>query len=199
MAIITEEILKQNFEIIHDKIGEILLLELNNQKTNFGLTGDFTIFKERIVSADKTEEIMINVLLDGFNNNYAAQSDQQNNTNYFIDIYASGKETSDKKGDNIVATKLQKFIGKCRYILQSHKYVTLDLPVGSIGGKVVQSFQMYEQQNTQDANFSRMGRIVFSVRIMENQNIWEGIALDNNITKVLLDETDKGYQYKLKE
>ena len=33
---------------------------------------------------------------------------------------------------------------------------------------------------------------------MENQELWDGIALDNNITGVKLDLTDKGYQYKLK-
>lgn len=198
-AIITEKILEQNFEAVLTRIGEILLLELTNQKVSqpLRLPEKFSVFKERITSIDKTEEVMINVLLDGFANRHATQSDQQNNTNFFIDIYANGKAKPNEKGDNIVATKLQKYIGLCRYILQSHKYVTLGFTPGSIGGKSVETFQMYEQPNTPDANFARMGRIGFSVRIMENQELWDGIALDNNITTVLLEETDKGYQYKL--
>lgn len=199
-AIITEIIPEQNFEAVLTRIGEILFVELTNQKAiqPSRLSEEFSVFKERITSADKTEEVMINVLLDGFSNRHATQSDQQNNTNFFIDIYANGKAESNKKGDNIVATRLQKYIGLCRYILQSHKYLTLDFPSGSIGGKNVENFQMYEQPNTPDANFARMGRIGFSVRIMENQKLWDGIALDNNITTVLLEETDKGFQYKLK-
>lgn len=199
-AIITEIIPQQNFEIIHDKIGEVLLTELDNQKVlqPARLTEEVGVFKERITSVDHTEEVVISVLLDGFQSSYATQSDQQNRTNYFIDIYASGKAETNQDGDDVVGTKLQKYLGLCRYILQSHKYKTLGLPLGTIGNTNVDSGQMFEQQNTQDASFSRMCRIGFSVKIMENQNLWDGIALDNNITKVLLDLTDKGYQYKLK-
>lgn len=200
MALITEIILEQNFEKVLTKIGEILALELANQKVlqPSRLPEDVVVFKERITSIDKSEEVLVNVLLDGFNNSYSTQSDQQNSTSFFIDIYASGKENSSTKGDKVVATKLQKYIALCRYILQSHKYLTLDFPLGFIGGKKVENFQMYEQPNTQDASFSRMGRITFSVRIMENQALWDGVLLDNNTTKVLLSDTDKGYQYKIK-
>ena len=199
-AIITEVIPQANFEIIHDKIGEILVVELANQKTlqPLRLTENVGVFKERITSVDKTEEVVISVLLDGFNSSYATQSDQQNRTNYFIDIYASGKAGIDTPGDNVVATIVQKYIALIRYILQSHKYVTLNLPLGTIGNTNVDSGQMYEQPNTPDANFSRMARIGFSVKIMENQEVWEGILLDNNTTTVNIELTDKGYQYKLK-
>jgi len=138
-VLITEIIPKQNFEIIHDKIGEILFTELANQKLLQSLPENVTVFKERITSIDKTEEIVISVLLDGLNSNYATQIDQQNRTNYFIDIYTSGKAEIDQLGDNIVASKLQKYLGFCRYILQSHKYSTLGLIPGIIGGTNVDS------------------------------------------------------------
>ena len=92
----------------------------------------------------------------------------------------------------------QKYLGLIRYILQSHKYLTLELPLGTIGNTNVDSGQMFDQQNTQDANFSRMCRIGFSVKIMENQALWAGLLLDQSITTVLLEETELGYQYKLK-
>lgn len=198
MALITEIIPKQNFEIIHDKIGEILTVELANQKVLQTLPENAEVFKERIIAIDKTEEIVIAVLLDGLNSSSVTQSDQENKTNYFVDVYASGKAEGTTPGDNVVASKLQKYLGMVRYILQSHKYVTLDLPAGTIGNKNVDRVQMHDQENTQDANYSRMGRISFSVRIMENQKLWDGVLLDNNTTKVKLELTDKGYQYKLK-
>ena len=200
MAKITEIIPEQNFEAVLTRIGEILTLELANQKTlqPVRLPEKVTVFKERITSVDKAEGVVIIVLLDGFSNKYATQSDQQNTTNYFIDVYANGKAKTDVPGDNIVATILDKYVGLCRYILQTNKYVTLGFTPGFIGGKNVEGFQMYEQPNTQDANFGRMGRIGFSVRINEGQELTAGVLLDNNTTEVLLELTDKGYQYKLK-
>lgn len=198
MAVITEQIPKQNFEIVGEVIGDILTVELAAQKASFGLPEDVTVFQERIVAIDKTEEVVVNVLLDATNSNYASQSNQQNRTNYFIDVYAQGKQTDDDRGDAIAGAKAKSYLGKIRYILQSHKYVTLGLPAGTIGGTNVDNIQMFEQQNTPDANFGRMGRINFSVRIMEHQDLWNGLALDDNLTTALLEETDKGYQYKLK-
>ena len=58
---------------------------------------------------------------------------------------------------------------------------------------------MFEQQNTPDANFGRMCRITFSVRLMESQNLWSAVLIDQNITDVKLNETNLGYQYKIKE
>lgn len=199
MAKITEIIPKQNFEIIRDQIGAILADELNNQKNlqPVYLSENVTVFSERITSVDKSEEVVVNVLLDSLNSNYKTESDQQNRTSFFIDIYAHGKANSNDPGDKVTAFKLQKYLGICRYILQSHKYVTLDLPTGTIGGKNVDNIQIYDSQNSQDGNYSRMGRIIFSVRIMENQAIWAGVPLTNNSTKVKLDLTDEGYQYKI--
>lgn len=44
MAIITETIPRQGFEIVQNRIGEILLLELTNQKALQGFTSDFGVF-----------------------------------------------------------------------------------------------------------------------------------------------------------
>ena len=201
MAVITEAIQEQNFEKVLTRIGEILILELANQKVlqPVRLSENVVVFKERITSIDKSEEVLINVLLDGWSNSTSNQSNQNNGVSYFVDVYASGKENASTKGDNVVATKLQKYIGLCRSILQSHQYLTLGFAQGFIAGKNVEGFQMYEQPNTQDASFSRMGRLTFSVRMSENQKLWNGVVLDNNTTKVLLEDTDKGYQYKIKE
>jgi len=196
-AIITEIIPRQNFEIVGDKIGEILAVELANQKTLQSLPENQKIFRERITPVDKTEEVVVNVLFDSFNNSYNTQSDVQARTNYFIDIYASGKAKGLTPGDEVVALKMLKYVGLCRYILSSHKYITLGLAPGSIGGKTVESIQMYEQPNSQDTNYSRMCRINFSVRIMENQALWNGVLLAESLTGVKLELTDKGYQYKL--
>ena len=199
-AIITEIIPKQNFELVGEQIGAILTLELANQKViqPLRLPEAHTVFFERIVSVGHTEEVVIITSFDSFNTLHKTQSDTQAGTNYFIDVYASGAAKGDDSGDKIVAIKLLKYVGLCRYILQTHKYKTLGFAPGFIGGVGVQNIQMFEQQNTPDANFSRMCRINFQVRINESQQLYEGVLLDDNITSVKLEETELGYQYKLK-
>jgi hypothetical protein len=197
-AIITEIIPTQNFELTARQIGEILTVELANQKTLQSLPENHEVFLERITSVDKTEEVVINVLFDSIAPSAKSQSDTQINAVYFIDIYASGKAKINELGDELVSFKLLKYVGLCRYILQSHKYQTLLFPPGCVGGKQVDSISMASQDNSQDANFSRMARLTFEVRLNESQDLWSGILLDNNISKVNLDETEKGYQYKLK-
>ena len=65
MAIITETIPRQGFEIVQNRIGEILLLELTNQKALQGFTSDFGVFLERQEPFDKEEDVMITVMLSG--------------------------------------------------------------------------------------------------------------------------------------
>jgi hypothetical protein len=197
-AIITEIIPAQNFELAARQIGEILTVELDNQKTLQSLPENHTVFLERITSVDKTEEVVVNVLFDNITPSGKTQSDTQINATYFIDVYATGKAKTTIPGDEVVAFKLLKYVGMCRYILQSHKYLTLLFPVGCVGGKQVDGVNMFGQENTQDAGFSRMARITFEVRLNESQELWTGIQLENNISKVNLDLTELGYQYKLK-
>lgn len=196
---ITERIEKQSFEIVGEIIGDILTKELANQQEIQCLKEKHTVFKERITSVDKTEEIVIIVLFDSSTLNYATQSEGQFKANYFIDIYASGKATDDTPGDEGVAAKVLRYAGMCRYILDSHKYITLGIEpsLRIIAGAAVQNIQMFEQENTQDASYSRMCRINFEVRIMEDQDVWKGILLDQHLTSTKLDLTEKGYQYKL--
>lgn len=201
MAEITEIIPKQNFELVAEAIVAILGDEIANQKTlqPANLPENVSVFKERIVAVDKTEEVVVNVLLDQMASTYKTESDMQGLTNYFIDIYSHGKQTSGELGDKVSSDKLLKYVGIVRYILQSHKYVTLGLPLGTIGGKRVDNIQIYEQESTPDTNFARMARINFAVRIMESQDIWAGVLAAQNITQSKLELTELGYQYKLNE
>lgn len=196
--IITESIPRQNFDLVGEAIGAILTLELDNQKTLQSLPEEISVFNGRITAIDKTEEVLINVNIDSAGNMENEQSGQMLDTNYFVDVYVRAKANQNKPGDENAYFKLMKYIGMCRYILQSHKYLTLGFSSPVIGGKAVQTMQLYEQENTPDTGFGRMCRIVFAVRIRESQDLWTGVALDDNIAEVKLDETEKGFQYKLK-
>ena len=130
MAIITEIISKQNFEIVGEKIGDILSIELSNQKTLQNSLVNFAVFKERVTAIDKTEEVVVNVLLNSIDNSSSSQSGAQSVCSFFIDVFASAKETEANRGDKAAFDKLLKYVGMCRYILQSHKYKTLSFDLG---------------------------------------------------------------------
>ena len=195
--VITEIIPQQNFEKIDELIGAILTVELANQKTLQNLPENHKVFLERVTSVDKSEEVVINVLFNSGTPASETEVDSQNSYNYFIDIWATGKTTDSQLGDENSALKLLKYVGLCRYILNSSKLRTLTLELGLIGGKSVQGVNMFEQQNNQDGNYSRMCRISFSVRALENEQAWEGVILGEHITEIKLEETELGYQYKL--
>jgi len=196
-AIITEIIPKQGFEIVGEQIGAVLALEVANQVALQALANQVGVFHERVTPFDKSEEVMINVQLDSGNYDNHTESNVQEGTIFNIDIYASAASSSGKPGDLESSKLLQKFLGMCRYILQSTKYRTLALPAGTIGGTYVDSFQIYDQPGPNEGKSSRMARLVFRVRIYENQQLWGSTALSGGDTSVKLDLTDKGYKYIL--
>lgn len=200
MAIITEIIPKQGFEIVQNRIGEILLTELTNQKSLQGFTSDFGVFLERQEPFDKEEDTMVTVMLSGADYKGYTQKDVQGDTTYIIDVFTSGYGTSTTAPSLIAREKCFLYVGMIRYILSSAKYLTLGLPAGLIGGKYLESFKFdidfsnFGNHSNYDARYVRFARMVFTVRIQENQDLWTGIPLLGNDTLVSLNDTDKGFQ-----
>lgn len=196
MSLISEIIPEQGFEKTRDVIGAILTTELSNQKVLQGFSDEIKVFTNRTNPFQQSEKLMINVLTDSANYSNNHEKGAHGNTNFFIDIYTSEKETSNEDGGYLSAKKRDKFLGMVKFILQDHHYKTLNLPVGLIMGTYVEGFDNYEPNNQQDAAFVAMSRLSFSVRIVENQTLWEGVQISSIFTKVKLDLTDKGYQYQ---
>lgn len=200
MAVITEVIPRQGFEVVQNRIGEILLTELTNQKALQGFDSNFGVFLERQEPFDKSEDVMVAVMLAGADYKGFTTKDQQGDTTYIIDVFASGAASSTMEPSLEARDKAFLYVGMIRYILSSSKYQTLGLPPGLIGGKYFESFKFdidfsnFGNHSNYDARFIRFARIVFSVRIQENQEMWTGIPLLGNSTLVTLDATNKGFQ-----
>ena len=196
MSRITELIPEQNFEIVRDVIGAIILDELSNQKVMQPnrFSEDLKVFTARSTPFQQSEKLMINVSCD--NGNYTSRSQKGNHggINYNVDIFARGYENASENG-GLNASKLRdKYIGAIRYILSDTHYVTLGLPLGLIMGTSIESFENYEVPNSVDSAFVQMGRLVFNVRMTENQSLWDGVLVNSLFTNVRIDLTDKGYQ-----
>jgi len=195
MSIITENIPKQGFEIVGEQLGAIIALELNNQVLLKGLNDRLETFYERTSSYDKAEGVMINVMFDGTNFDNSNQASVHAPSIFHVDVYASSPTIRNQRGDGIAAAKIKQYMGMLRYIIGSTKYNTLALPQGTIGGTYVESIQMYDVDNAQDAKNVRMARMSVRIRIYECQPLWEAITLVGNDSQVKLDETEKGFKY----
>lgn len=197
MAYITGIIPKQGFEIVRDKIGAILLDELTTQKTRQGseFPEDINIYSEALPPQDSSEQVTINVLLDSATYGQITQKDAQGRTLYFIDIYSSGRQTSDTTGSQDSAYRRDKFLGMCMFIFRSAYYRTMDLPPGTIGGVYVESFATTDPIKKEDSDYTSFARIQLAVRIQEDAQAWTGINLIGNDTTVNLNQTTKGFKF----
>ncbi|PXX26277.1 hypothetical protein C7967_11539 [Thalassospira sp. 11-3] len=196
-AIITEIIPQQGFELVGERIGAVLALELANQKALQSLPDGLEVFRERITPYDKSEDVMVNVLLNNITFSNFTESNAEGGTVYYVDIYTTGIASPGKTGGQTAAALLQRYLGMARYILQSTKYKTLDFAPGTIAGTYVENIQIYDIEDNQDAANVKMGRLTFRVRIYEGQNLWEGVDMGPLATMVKLQETEKGYKYEL--
>lgn len=197
--LITELIPDQPYEIIQNRIGEILLEEITAQHALQNLDSDFKFFIERIKPYGEQEDVVITLACrEQDNQEYTQQSSQGQNI-YFIDIYAGGIETGDETASENVRRKLFKYVGIVKYILNSGKYPTLGFPRGLIGNKHVKKvtfdtdYSNWGNHSNYDASNIRFCRILFLVTAREETELWQGIPLQGN-DSVVYTGTNKGTQ-----
>lgn len=195
---INDLILPQNFEIVRDAIGYVLKTELISQaqKTGSRLTENCDVFLERTTPIQNEEEVVINIVLVSNDFSNKTQQDSQGKTFFNIDFYSRGHANQQVSGSLNSALKLHKYIGFVRSVLQNTEYKTLGLPLGIIGGTMIESFNIMENKIEQDSDFLKMGTISYSVRVQENQSMAEGVNFEGIFSIVKLDLTDLGYIYQ---
>lgn len=196
MSKITLEIPPQGFELIRDKIGEILADEILAQ---FAIHSDSErnakVFIERITPIDKTEMPLINVLYSrsGYDNNSAINSDGKNT--YNIDVYTSAKTKVVKRGGAESMARVGRILGIVRAILESPFYLTLGFAPPFIIGTEVTGIEIQDPRDNQDAANTVMGRLIFVVDAKEDVEQIQPVTAEGYDTQVKLDETEKGFVY----
>lgn len=194
MALINNVIPSQNFELVRDRIGEILATEFAFQ---FTLTSNPElnpiVHVERIVPFDHTDMPCINVLLSrgNFDNITAKKSDGTYQFN--IDIYAKSKSSQNQGGDSRASFIVQKLVGMAMAILENPRYNTLGFAAPSVSHTQVSDISIADPNNNQDAENIMMGRLSFQVRINENVELLTANNIVGYGTTVTLSETEQGY------
>lgn len=192
-SLLTGIIPKQGFELCRDAIGAIILTELSAQKVRQGNTDfpeDVIVLSESLPPADASEYMTMNVMTASAAYSEITQSEAEGNTIYLVDFYSSGSSSGDS------SFRLQKFVGMVGYIFRSAQFRDLGLK-GLVAGTYVEKFTIGEsiQSKKEDSAFTSFAQLQIAVRIQETAQVWAGVAFNQNNSSVILELTDKGYQY----
>jgi hypothetical protein len=200
MALITDPIQTQNFELIREQIAAILAIEIDNQGV---LTYDpslqqMKVFVEAINPEDKTDLPLVNVsYVDGAYGDLKVYDGSNKGVyQYNIDVYTNAKQTDDNRGDYLSAVLLQKILGICRTIIDHPAYKILLFPPGIIWRVKSNSIKIRDEGKN-DALNSRMGRLTIEVHATEKTCITAGILLAESDTTVKVNNTNDGYYYSV--
>lgn len=188
----------RGFELIRDRIFDILSDEIPNQATLQSNTDiDANVFVERFLPFNKTElpAININMATGNFGNKKAPDGIATYNFN--IDIYCAAKTDSTNFGDKKAAFAMEKIAGIILYIFSDAQYRTLLFDAPFITRVTVQDFNIKDPStNGQDGLSTIMGRVNLEILAVEENELLASIALKESFTKVKLDETNKGLNYQ---
>ncbi len=196
MALITEEIYSQSFELIRDRIAEILIEELENQVTRFHLSEIYAeFFIERVVPIDKSEMSVINLSFAGGNLQSENIKDGTTPYTYNVDVYTNSKTNIEKHADNRAAVRCQKILGVCRSILKNPVYKTLAFIPGTIISGVSVSQISIADAKMQDANSAYMGRLSVIVKAIETTSYIIPNNIEGYSAKLKIEDGNTGYKY----
>jgi len=194
MSKITEIIPRHNFELIRDRIGEILKDEINHQFVlTYDAEIDADILIENINPEDKERLPVINISFAS--GNYSLKDYHGNIKGsyiYNIDFYTNAKTNSAKDGDYRAAIRLQKLIGLCRYILDNPIYKTLGYAAPLIHRVYCGDINI-ANSGRNDAVNSMMGRMTFNVEVQESMLLIQPSLIAGFETTVKIDVSGKGY------
>ncbi len=194
MAKILTPIQPQAFELIRNRIGEILADELPVQAAiEYAAELRATVFLERFTPFDITDMPCVNVMLSrgGYDNKAGVKRD--GTYTYNIDCYMVSKTTTTERGDSKASVKLQKLMGVCGAILEDPHYVTLGFARPFISHTEVREINIAQPEKNQDGNNVIMGRVTFIVRVPENVSALLPKIMPGYDTVVKMGLTDKGY------
>lgn len=194
MGKILGQIQPRNFEVIRQRIGEILAFELVDQE----YTKNVTVWNDRSIAFDKVELPAVNVVYEGTGyNNQNAKSKASENS-FSILVYVQNESTDTDDGDKLSSHQAQRIAGIIDFILTSPEYTRLDFAPGIIASKQVESIDIGKASNGDSLN-TIVAILKFKVNSIETVNDLFGIAGEVYSTKITIEETNKGHYFVINQ
>ncbi len=201
MSVIDGPIPQKAFEIIHDRIGAILLDELDNQ-FRWTYLPDLDrivtrgIFKERDIPFSEGELPALNVMLERGDYSFQTLKQLDGDYRYIIEATFTSEARGDAKGanrgDTLAMTRMQRVLGIIHGIFMSPKYRTLGFNQPFIKNRHFENIY-FGRPLKQDAWHTVVGRLTLVVGVPETTDVVDGTLAAGFDTHVKLDLTEKGY------
>ena len=199
MPQITETLTARKFELIRDRIGEILADELPNQATlNSNPALSPTIYVERLIPVSQEETPVVNVVAAESDFNRHTQLTQTGENRFIIDVFESGPtegSAADQRGDTISSKKTSRLAGLIQAILSHFKYCQLGFGNGFVDRVEVESIKFLEPIKAEDGANLTKARLIVLVKAEESVAPVEPRVLDGYDTAVKLHLTEMGYVF----
>lgn len=196
-TMISEQAPILNYELVRDRIAEILAIELANQAyiSDLPIYDDLKVYVERIVPCNLGEKF-INVAIAELSFDNQDVKRQDGTHIYSIDFYVSRSANDEHGGDTLAMLDLQRLMGTVYYILMHTQYYTLGFGANSIGNRRFVNGQFAERSAERDDTAMLVkGRMNLSVRVPELNGLTTPIPIGGQNTKVFLAETEFGLEY----
>ena len=196
MAQIKEIIPAQYFEVIRNRIAEILTDELDNQVVlTYDTDLEATVYVDRFVPFDHTDTPAVNVSFSKGDYNNQTVVDVDGAYSYFIDVFTRANTTDTDRGDKLAMFKLHKLLGVCRAIIQNPLYKTLGFEPPFIMSRQISNISIAAPQKEGDALSVVMGRLILTIVAPEDTQLLTAKLIAGFDTQVKLSLTNKGYIY----
>jgi AraC-like DNA-binding protein len=189
---------RQAYEIIRDRICQILVEELNNQYAISGiyaLQKNAQVFMERMVRFNLSELPAINVGIErgDYSNMHQGQSD--GDYRFFIECNTESEGEDALRGDTKSKILVQKILGMARAILENPIYKTLGFTPGQfIKHRHIEGF-VFAEQIREDSSAATMARMTLVVKAVETTDLIEANLIAGWDTEVKLHDSEQGYYW----
>jgi hypothetical protein len=186
----------KSFELVRDRIAEILADEITNQsELDDSTLQNAPVYTERFVPFTDTEIPAVNVMLARGDYNMYTAVTQDGTYMYNVDCYHKSKTTADGRGDMQATKKLQQLVGVVQTILSHHRYRTLGFAPPFIERVEVKDIKFADPTNSKDSNSVVMARISVLVRVPEGIDPDTVVLLGGFNTSVKIANSDSGYVF----
>ena len=186
---------RQAYELCRNRIGEILIEELNNQFNVLGNTyakANVTVEGNGIAETSDNSEVIISLADGSFDNEHVGNS--RGKYIFNVDVFCRAKSTALLDGSVNAAYKCQALIGIIRYILKDPQYRTLGFAPPFISNVTVMGIKIGES-NKEDLNNTVAGRLTLSVTVNETNALLTASLIAGYQTTITLGTSAQGYMY----
>lgn len=197
MSLINNQILgPSSYEIIRERLAEILYTELLNQ---YDYTGDDEvniprIWIERLVDFNASELPAINVQVVKVDLDNHSQLGSDGTGQYWIDIHTKASKRGIEDGGYLAQKHMQKLAGICRQIIEHSNYKTLAFEAPFIMNRRVLEIR-FVTNKTEDTLSIATGRLLVSVRAPEVNGVFVPRNIAEWVTVVKLHDSEAGYKW----